>query len=342
MEILKQTLLNYIPSKSRSTGKCVSFNCPCCVYMGESRPDTKGRGGLFIEYDTIGYNCFNCRFKFRQEKGQRLGFKVKKFMELLGVPSSEINRAQLESLKSSSVAYNLLGLDVTTKSKPKLDLDFKKVELPSGTKLIHDEILKNDSKDLIDVYNYAVDRGVENHPYIMWSPSKDNKLNRRLIIPFMHEGDIVGYTARMIDKCKKEDRYITRSPNSSKYVFNIDSIFKQRKYLLVNESPIDSLLYDGIATMNFEPTYNQIQLINQFNGTVIVIPDFGSGGMKMIDTAVKNNWSVFFPDWNDNFDLGEATQMYGKLFVVDRIISEKIDNPVKIEVMKRIFKEKYT
>lgn len=342
MEILKQTLLNYIPSKSRSTGKCVSFNCPCCVYMGESRPDTKGRGGLFIEYDTIGYNCFNCRFKFRQEKGQRLGFKVKKFMELLGVPSSEINRAQLESLKSSSVAYNLLGLDVTTKSKPKLDLDFKKVELPSGTKLINDEILKNDSKDLIDVYNYAVDRGVENHPYIMWSPYKDNKLNRRLIIPFMHEGNIVGYTARMIDKCKKEDRYITRSPNSSKYVFNIDSIFKQRKYLLVNESPIDSILYDGIATMNFEPTYNQIQLINEFNGTVIVIPDFGSGGMKMIDTAVKNNWSVFFPDWNDNFDLGEATQMYGKLFVVDRIISEKIDNPVKIEVMKRIFKEKYT
>lgn len=342
MEILKQTLLNYVPSKSRSTGKCISFNCPCCVYMGESRPDTKGRGGLFIEYDTIGYNCFNCRFKFRQEKGERLGFKVKKFMELLGVPSSEINKAQLESLKSSSVAYNLLGLDVSVKSKPKLDLDFKKVELPSGTKLIHDEILKNDSKDLIDVYNYAVDRGVENHPYIMWSPSKDNKLNRRLIIPFMHEGDIVGYTARMIDKCKKEDRYITRSPNSSKYVFNIDSIFKQRKYLLVNESPIDSLLYDGIATMNFEPTYNQVQLINQFKGTVIVVPDFGSGGMKMIDTAVKNNWSVFFPDWNDNFDLGEATQMYGKLFVVDRIISEKIDNPVKIEVMKRIFKEKYT
>jgi hypothetical protein len=310
--------------------------------MGESRPDTKGRGGLFIEYDTIGYNCFNCRFKFRQEKGQRLGFKIKKFMELLGVPSSDINKAQLESLKSSNVAYNLLGLDVSTKSKPKLDLDFKKVELPSGTKLIHDEILKNDSKDLVDVYNYAVDRGVENHPYIMWSPSKDNKLNRRLIIPFMHDGDIVGYTARMIDKCKKEDRYITRSPNSSKYVFNIDSIFKQRKYLLVNESPIDSLLYDGVATMNFEPTYHQVQLINQFKGTVIVIPDFGSGGMKMIDTAVRNNWSVFFPNWNDNFDLGEATQMYGKLFVVDRIISEKIDNPVKIEVMKRIFKEKYT
>lgn len=342
MEILKQTLLNYIPSKSRSTGKCISFNCPCCVYMGEARPDTKGRGGLFIEYDTIGYNCFNCRFKFRQEKGERLGFKVKKFMELMGVPSSEINKAQFESLKSSSVAYNLLGLDTAPKAKPKLDLDFKKVELPSNTKLIHDEILKNDSKDLIDVYNYAVDRGVECHPYIMWTPSKDNKLNRRLIIPFMHDGDIVGYTARLIDKCKKEDRYLTRSPNSSKYVFNIDSIFKNRKYLFVNESPIDSLLFDGVATMNFEPTYNQIQLINRFNGNVIVIPDFGSGGMRMIDAAVKNNWSVFFPDWNDNFDLGEATQMYGKLFVVDRIISEKIDNPVKIEVMKRIFKEKYT
>jgi len=310
--------------------------------MGEARPDVKGRGGLFIEYDTIGYNCFNCRFKFRQEKGQRLGFKIKKFMELLGVPSSEINKAQLESLKNSSVAYNLLGLDIKPKSKPKVNLDFKKVNLPDDCRLIQDELINdNNNKDLLDVYNYAVDRGIENHPYIMWSPSKTNKLNRRLIIPFMYQGDIVGYTGRLVDKCRKEERYLTKSPNSSKYVFNIDSIFKDRKYLIVNESPIDALLYDGVGTMNFEPTYNQIELINQFKGEIIVIPDFGSGGSKMIDAAIRNNWSVFFPNWNKNFDLGEATQIYGKIFVLERIIKDKISNPVKIEVTKRIFKENF-
>lgn len=341
MEILKQVLMNNLPSKAKSSAKCISFNCPCCVYMGESRPDTRGRGGLFIEADTIGYNCFNCRFKCRQDKSEKLNFKTKKFLELLGVPSIDINRVQLDSLKNSSVAYSILGLDEKPKVTTKVDLNFKSVELPEGTRLLHDILTEDVSSDVIDVYNYAIDRGVEGYPFLMWCDSKAHRMNRRLIIPYMYRGKVVGYTARLIDKCKKNERYYTQSPNSSNYVFNLDSIYKKRKYLIINESPIDSILYDGVATMNFEPTYKQIKLINEFKGKKIVVPDFGIGGSTMIKCAVENNWSVFYPEWNTGFDLGEATQMYGKLFVLERIINDSVDNPIEIKVKNNIFKEKF-
>lgn len=342
MEILKQVILNNLPAKSKHTSKCISLNCPCCIYMGEPRPDTRGRGGLFIEGDSIGYNCFNCRFKCRQEKGQKLTFKMKKFMELLGVPSSDINRAQLESLKSSSVSYSVLGLETKKAYTPKVDVDFKPVNIPTNTVLIHDVISETDNTNLIDVYNYAIDRGIDNYPFLMWCNDKAHRLNRRLIVPYMFKGNVVGYTARLIDKCSKQERYYTQSPNSSKYVFNMDSIYKDRKFLIVNESPLDSILYDGVATMNFEPTPNQIRLINEFKGKKIVVPDFGSGGMKMIETAINNGWSVYYPDWNTNFDLGEATQVYGKLFILDRILKNAIDNPIKIKVKSRIYKENFS
>lgn len=338
MEILKQVLLAHIPGKASTSGKCVSFNCPCCLYMGEPRPDTKGRGGLFIEHDTVGYNCFNCRFKFRQDSNSKLSFKTRKFMELLGVPKSDINKAQLESLKSSSMSYNLLGIDYSKTEKPKIDLNFERVGLPRGTQLIHDIIKDADpDSDVFDVYNYAIERGVESHPYIMWCNDKAQKFNRRLIIPFMYDGDVVGYTARLIDACAKKDRYITQSPNSSKYTFNLDALFKKRKYVIINESPIDAIIYDGVATMNFEPTYKQIQLINNFQGKKIVIPDFGNGGKRMVDTAINNDWGVFFPDWNQGFDLGQASQMYGRLFVMQHIINNYLSNSVTIKIKKNLF-----
>ena len=338
MEILKQVLLSHIPSNSRSSGKCISFNCPCCVYMGEPRPDSKGRGGLFIEHDTVGYNCFNCRFKFRHSAGSELGFKVRKFMELLGVPKSEINKAQLEGLKSSNSTFNLLGINYQKQEKPKIDLNFQRVELPRGTHLIHDVIRDAEpGSDVFDVYNYAIERGVGSHPYIMWSEDRGHRFHRRLIIPFMYDGDIVGYTARLVDPCAKKDRYVTHSPNSGKYVFNLDALFKKRKYVFINESPIDAIIYDGVATMNFEPSYKQVQLINNFPGKKIVIPDFGSGGKRMVDTAIKNDWGVFFPDWNKGFDLGQASQMYGRLFVAQHIIRNYISNPVTIKIKKNLY-----
>ena len=66
MDILQETIVQYVHGKN--TGKCIEINCPCCIFMGESRNDTRGRGGVFLDHDKTGYNCFNCGFKFKQEQ----------------------------------------------------------------------------------------------------------------------------------------------------------------------------------------------------------------------------------------------------------------------------------
>lgn len=344
MDILKQTLLQNVPSNSRSSRKCISFNCPCCLYMGEPRPDVKGRGGLFIENGEIGYNCFNCGFKFRQKEDEELSFKTKKFMELLGVPSIDINKVQLAFMKSR-YAGGLLDDIVDSKSQNKNsnsvnNINFIECELPSNTHYIKDIIMDSDPEsDVFKAYNYAQERNIANWPHLMWSESKNHFLNKRLIIPYLYNGKIVGYTARaFIDNISKDNRYYTHNPNGNKYLFNIDALFKNRKYVIVNESPIDSLLFDGIATMNFSPTREQLDIVNSFNCEKILVPDLNnSAGKKFIETAIDNSWSVFFPDWESNLDLGEATNKYGKLFVISNIINNRIKSPMRIKVKSKIY-----
>ena len=48
--------------------------------MGERRSDTRMRGGFFNRGNEIGYNCFNCGFKFRASDNQELPFKAVKFL----------------------------------------------------------------------------------------------------------------------------------------------------------------------------------------------------------------------------------------------------------------------
>ena len=58
---LQQTVYSFIPGKTRqSSGGWLSFNCPCCIDQGESRADTRMRGGLKNEGDLVSYHCFNC------------------------------------------------------------------------------------------------------------------------------------------------------------------------------------------------------------------------------------------------------------------------------------------
>ncbi|ASV44169.1 hypothetical protein PBI_SCTP2_154 [Salicola phage SCTP-2] len=312
--------------------------------MGESRPDTKGRGGLFIESDEIGYNCFNCGFKFRQGPNDDFHFKTKKFMELLGVSQVDINRIQLEFMKNN-YANGLLGDLVEHKSKSNTiqyssnSLNFKECNLPANTHYLKDILMDSSpDSDAFKAYNYAQQRGIENWPYLMWCSQTKHKLNKRLIIPYYHGEKVVGYTARaFIDNIAKDERYYSYTPNNN-YVFNVDSIFKKRQYLIINESPIDSLLFDGVATMTFSPNKQQVDLINSSNATKILVPDLNNeSGKKFIETAVDQNWNVFFPDWDSNMDLGEATIYYGKLFVISQIINKSISSAMKIRVKEKLY-----
>lgn len=333
-------IYSHLPSGSKITSKCVEMNCPCCIYMGEKRQDTRRRGGFFNNGNEIGYNCFNCGYKFRADDSSELPFKAIKLLELLNVPKSEVNKLHFLSLKLNPIKRNL-GSTVSSNSfnKP-INLNFKNVDLPKGTVLLHDYLEENDcdpESDAFQAYIYAKSRGIGDYPYLLWSPSKEYKINKRLIIPYMYNDNVVGYTARLfIKEQNKSERYINNNPNQN-YVFNIDTLFrKDRKIVIINESVLDSILYDGVGLMGAYPNVDQCNIVNSFKGRKILVPDLNIAGLKSVETAIKNGWEVFFPSWSYGFDLGEAVQHFGKIFVLESIINDSIKDPLEIKVKKNL------
>ncbi len=340
MEILIETIQRNLPGGARHTGKCTEMNCPCCVMMGESRPDTRGRGGLFVEPTTIGYNCFNCGFKFRQNHDAPLGKKPKIFLEALGVSRDEIQKIIFTFRKNMSEDKVLLNQLFRPTRKASADLEFKPDQLPLGSRLLIDVMneITDETHPAFQVYTYAYERGIENNTTLVWTPSTENKMNEYLIIPFLYDEKIVGWQARYTGNDPwiiRHKRFINSNPNSGKYLFGIENVFSDKKFLIINESLIDSYLYQGVGLMSHNISINQINIINQFSGTKILVPDFGKGGVDLTSVAIEHGWSVYFPFWDDGRDLGKATDEYGRIFLLNDMIKNSVSSPSSIRLRRK-------
>lgn len=337
MDILQDTILRY--ANGRNTSKCIEINCPCCIIMGESRNDTRHRGGIFIEHDYTGYNCFNCGFKFKQEMDKPLSKNTKIFLEEIGADKQEIQKILFTYRKNASdnpLAETLF--DIKRKQQVQLDFDFKEDTLPDKTHLLVDILKDVDENHLaFKAYQYAYERGIERNPYLMWSESKLKKFHDYLIMPFIYKGKLVGYQARYFgddEWMMKNRRFINSDPNQQKYLYGMENIFSNKKYLLINESLIDSYIYNGVGLMSHNINSYQRELINRFKGTVIYTPDFGNASQHLLDVCIEEGWSVYFPFWDDGKDLGEATNEYGRLFLTQHIINNHVSSPMKIKLKR--------
>ena len=57
---LQNTIITHMPGKRKKTPSgWTTINCPMCTTNGQSRPDTRSRGG-FRFIDGMVYHCFNC------------------------------------------------------------------------------------------------------------------------------------------------------------------------------------------------------------------------------------------------------------------------------------------
>lgn len=340
MDILQETISRHLPADSKHSSKCITLNCPCCLSMGESRDDTRGRGGLFLEPNETGYNCFNCGFKFKQPMNEPLSKRVKTFLSCLNVNKTDIQKILFVYKKNEQTSPLSHLLNNNKKKKVvSIDLNFKDGTLPKDTHLLHDIIKDIDSNHpAFNAYTYAMDRDIHNYPYLMWSGSKDKNLSEYLIIPYIYKKQLVGYQARYCGNnnwYEKNRRFINHNPNTGKFLFGLDNLFSEQKYIFINESAIDSIPYKGVGTMSHTLTNDQINILNSSRNTKILVPDFGKGGLDMVDIAVKNEWNVYFPFWDDGKDLGDATQEYGRFFMVNEIIHNSINSPSKIKLLKK-------
>jgi len=332
MNPIQTALTSALPPKRKQTPSgWISFDAPCCVHNGEGA-DKRKRGGMMFNGDgTISYHCFNCGYTASYTPGRTLSYKLRKLMAWLGVPDSEVTRLGLEALKIKDEA--VIDGAHTEMEMP----SFETRELPVGVRPFnewHDwKALEPTGldPDLLGAIEYVLSRGLMIDDYdFMWTPEGSYKT--RLIIPFYHNGDIVGYTARKIGD--GSPKYITDSQPG--YVFNLDRQKWDRKYCFVVEGPLDAVSIDGVAILSNDVKDAQATLINALRRHVVVVPDRDKAGLELAENALEYNWSVAFPEW-DAKDVNEAVQKYGKVYTLRKIVDSIETNPVKIKIKAKTY-----
>jgi 5S rRNA maturation endonuclease (ribonuclease M5) len=316
-----------LPSKRKLTPSgWTSFNAPCCHNRGETK-DNRQRGGILLHPDGgFQYHCFNCNFKAGWSPGHLLTKNTKSLLKWLGMPDDEINKLILTALQAK---------DNQPKTKKTLSFELVEKQLPelsaSLTEWASMNISEETGIELIEIFKYLEVRGM-NIDWYPWHWSNSPGYKDRLLIPFYHEGKIVGYTGRKIREGKP--KYLTDTQPG--YVFNIDRQTYDRKYVIVVEGQFDAIAVDGVAIMHNEPNETQCARINSLGKEVIVVPDRDRPGAKLINAALSNNWSVSLPPWeNDIKDVADAVKRYGRLYTLFTILHYKETNEIKIQLLKK-------
>lgn len=322
MGLISDTLFQYLPGKRKQTPSgWISFNAPCC-------DDKRQRGGFIINGgDAVSYHCFNCQFKASWQPGRPISQKMSKLMRFLNMGDDVINQLRLEALRSS---------DQTPASIQSIIPKFEARALPPESELIT-SLLDHIPDKLIPVLEYLHSRKLylEDYPFY-WTPKIG--FSNRVIIPFLKDNVIVGYTARTIGDVKP--KYI--SEQQPGYVFNLDRQHNKREFVIVCEGPIDAISIDACALMGAEIKDSQNWLLKQLGKEIILVPDRDHEGPKTVEQALEYGWSVSMPNWPTGIkDVNDAVCKLGRLATLWLIVSAKESNNLKIQLRaKQWFKEK--
>jgi hypothetical protein len=320
MSLIADTLLAHLPSKRKHTPSgWISFNAPCC-------DDKRQRGGFIVNAgDAVSYHCFNCQFKCSWQPGRTISQKMNKFMRSLNMSDDTISQLRLEALRLNDNSNTVVKTIVPT---------FETRALPVDSELISS--LDRIPEKLIPVLEYLSSRSLylEDYPFY-WTPKIG--FSNRVIIPFLKDNVVVGYTARAIGDTKP--KYI--SEQQPGYVFNLDRQHNSREFVICCEGPFDAISIDGCAILGAEIKDSQNWLLKQLGKEIILVPDKDHEGPKTVEQAVEFGWSVSMPDWPEGVkDVNDAVVKLGRLATLYLIISAKESNSLKIQLKaKKWFKD---
>jgi plasmid stability protein len=321
MSLITDTIQTYLPAKRKHTPSgWIGFNAPCCG-------DKRQRGGLiFNAGDAVSYHCFNCQFKASWQPGRAISQKMNKFMRLLNIPDDVISQLRLEALRLNENSNAEVRSIIPT---------FEARELPPESELIT-SLLDHIPEKLVPVLEYLHSRKLylEDYPFY-WTPKIG--FSNRVIIPFLKDKVIVGYTARAIGDVKP--KYI--SEQQPGYVFNLDRQNYNRQCVIVCEGPIDAISIDACAVMGAEIKDSQNWLLKQLGKEIVLVPDRDHEGPKTVEQAIEFGWSVSMPPWPEGIkDVNDAVCKLGRLATLYLIMQAKESNALKIRLnVKKWFKD---
>src|SRR6056300_238507 len=318
-----------IGSKINPSG-WTSFNCPMCTLRGARRPDSKRRGGLrFNEDNSVSYHCFNCGYKAGWTPGKQIGKNLRQLLDVLNVHKNEIQLINLQLMDEKPL---IKKPEIKKIVLPK----WEEVKFPPDTNSLKQCEVTN---EFISAVEYLADREILD--IADWHYSTHLHYKKRIILPFTYKNKTVGYTARtipkLVDKDKKKfPKYVNTMPKY--FVFGLDNVKPEYKYVLTFEGPIDAICCKGVAIIGNNLNDVQAEILNSLKKQIIVVPDKDSSSMSFIKSAIRYGYNVSFPNWDPEIkDANSAVIKYGRLFTVNSILSNIVSNPVKIEVQAKLW-----
>jgi hypothetical protein len=306
----------YLPAKRKQTASgWISFNAPCCIHRGDTQ-DKRQRGGIKPNADgSWSYHCFNCGYTASFVLGRNLTFKARKLLQWLNVPSEEIERINLESLKQRSI-QGLLNERQEVIQKLQ-SIEFEDRDLPADT-----QALNVAAQDYLKARSIPLD-----YPFLYKTMPRPG-----VVIPFTYDGQVVGHTTRFLDD--RTPRYIQDIPSG--YVFGTDLQRDTWQSVIVCEGVFDALSINGLAVLHAEINDAQVRLIRSLGRDVVVVPDQDEAGMRLVDRAVELGWAVSMPEWPVGIkDVNDAVIRLGKLATLITIMQAKETSKIKIELRKK-------
>lgn len=320
-------LHTYLPARRKDTmSGWISFDAPCCVHNGESA-DRRQRGGIKIVDQGWSYHCFNCGYTASFILGRYLSFRARRLLEWMGVPSEEIERVNLESMRHRSIAGILDDRQRTANALQGIrfeDQDCPYIDVITPEHKLHWQYLRDRCAPedypfmLPVVYDKRGIAGIPGRPGV--------------VIPFTYDNRMVGHTTRFMDD--RTPKYIHNIQPG--YVFGTDLQHPDWRHVLVMEGVFDALSISGLAVLHADISDRQAQLIRSLNRAITVVPDQDQAGMRLVDRAVELGWAVSMPEWPPGCkDVNDAVREMGRLATLMSIMQARETSRIKIELYKR-------
>jgi hypothetical protein len=324
-------IVQYLPGKRKQTPSgWISFNAVCCSHNGEKQ-DKRQRGGLKANEQGWSYHCFNCGYKASFILGRNVSYKAKKLLSWLGVPDSEIEHLNLESLKYKNI-HGILE-DRQRIVNNLADIKFEEFdEFPPYAEPVSPEHQVQ--------WEYLRSRcAPDDYPFLTAVQNDNIHWTRpQVIIPFTWDNTVVGWSARMLDN--KIPKYINHTQPG--YVFGTDLQHSDWEHVLVMEGVFCALSISGLAVMHSTISDTQARLIRNLGKQVTVIPDQDKAGIDLIDRAVELGWAVSIPNWGNCKDVNDSVIAHGKLATLVMIMQARETSKIKIEMRKKQLLKKLT
>lgn len=314
-------ILSIIPGRKKLTQSgWHSFNAICCHNRGH-KPDKRNRGGIKFDDTNWSFHCFNCGFKCGFKLGKNITKNTRQFLLWCGIDEFQINKWNVESLQHKDL------LSLINVRKPKTKISFKETKLPEAQLLDINNSLHN-------VYiEYLQKRKINYNDYpFMVTPTETGRNSQRIIIPFTHEGKIVGHTSRYIDN--KIPKFI--SEQQSGYLFGFDLQKPDYEVCIVVEGIFDALSINGIALTSNTINDKHVSQLKNLNKKIILVPDRDKAGLEVINRALELGFHISLPDWEDGIkDVNDAVVKYGKLSTLLSILQNSTNSKIKIEMQRK-------